>query len=92
VAAVGIPPAVIRLVAAGIRAEATTESGVDDVSEVKVRGERGVLNGTPFLLTISARKYIFTERVANGMAGRGFALFFRGGSPFTAAAASSQRI
>jgi hypothetical protein len=53
VAAVVIPPAAedILVEAADIRAvevEATTESEVDDVSKVKVRGGRGVLNGTPF--------------------------------------------
>jgi hypothetical protein len=55
----GQPPVVIRsVVAEGIQAEATTESQVDDVSEVKVRGGKGVLIGTPFLflLLISARK------------------------------------
>ena len=60
VAAVVIPPleaADIRVEVVDIRAveaEATTKS--DHVSEVKVRGGKGVLNGTPFLLMICAQK------------------------------------
>jgi hypothetical protein len=68
VAAVVIPPAAedILVEVADIRAvevEATTESNdADDVSEVKVRGEKGVLNGTPFLLLCNFPRGTFESK------------------------------